>query len=288
MPAAKRPHALRLVLPLICLFGLGACQTLPQGGAYQSIYVDTTPQVSADCTVSNDRGRWQVSQTPGALTVTRSTEPLALRCESRDGSLVGAGTVAPRLEPPGLFNRAAVDADSGLVPRYPGNLRVVMTETDPAPALRAQAQTRFQQSQTSFMPLSPGFVSRYRQPGGRYFAGTSLRPAVARPAEDPTPAPEPVRQTLAAPEDPPAADIAPTPLTPEAQLPSLDISAIPPDPAPSLGMVEPPPEISAPELTPAVTSPYPDIDVMPRCRFATVVVPAERETCLRSGGVILD
>jgi len=89
----------------------------------QIVKVETPGCLQVTCEVSNDRGSWHISRTPGAVTLTTSQVPLKVSCQADDGargntnmpaaapaSTTGAGAVAG-----GLAGGAAVGAAFGTV-----------------------------------------------------------------------------------------------------------------------------------------------------------------------------
>jgi membrane-associated protease RseP (regulator of RpoE activity) len=53
----------------------------------QTVRVETPGCVHAVCELRNDRGTWQLSSTPGAVTLTTSNAPLQVSCRAESGAL---------------------------------------------------------------------------------------------------------------------------------------------------------------------------------------------------------
>jgi uncharacterized protein YceK len=127
---------------LYLLLLLGLC-TLASGcasivsGTNQSISVDThkkgVPVVAANCKLTNDKGVWYVA-TPGSVTVHRSYDDIAIRCE-KDGHDPGLLTAKSSTKGMAFGNilvggvvGAGVDMATGAAYDYPVLLSVEMGE----------------------------------------------------------------------------------------------------------------------------------------------------------------
>lgn len=131
----------RLKLPLYVLLALltvlaTGCATVTGGGNTQPIYVNTQNDMGAavdgvDCTLSNDKGRWQV-RTPNNTPITRSNKPLVVRCEQPPfaqgiatvesatraamfGNIIAGGVIG-----------AVVDHTSGAAYEYPSVVKITL------------------------------------------------------------------------------------------------------------------------------------------------------------------
>ena len=59
---------------------LSGCASITTG-TNQSLSVETTPCLAATCKLTNDKGVWFVTNTPGSVTVNRSYQDLQVVCE---------------------------------------------------------------------------------------------------------------------------------------------------------------------------------------------------------------
>ncbi len=117
---------------LIVLAGVTGCADIVSGPT-QDISVVTTPKTGAQCSLRNSRGAWELAQTPGAVTLMRSSSPLALACRTPDG-WVGEGTIESSPSS-SLFG-----SDSASAYEYPEQLEVVLSEPAPVEEHLAPAQ----------------------------------------------------------------------------------------------------------------------------------------------------
>jgi len=80
-----KKYQLVIALPFL----LNACASIVNGSS-QDIELYTTPSVNASCSLDNERGEWTLAQTPGTVTVKRSSSPLNIQCENDEyhGSLI--------------------------------------------------------------------------------------------------------------------------------------------------------------------------------------------------------
>jgi hypothetical protein len=122
------------MLRAIALLGLmltSACATVTQGTT-ATIAVTSEPP-GASCQIQREGGTVAVvNPTPGSVTISRSTRDLAVRCE-REGSLPNVVAAPAGFQPMTLGNLliggvigVAVDAASGAMGTYPGNVHVVL------------------------------------------------------------------------------------------------------------------------------------------------------------------
>jgi hypothetical protein len=131
-----------LALPLL----LGGCATVsdsPQQQLEVHAVLDYKEVGGVGCLLSNDMGRWFVVA-PGRVTVTRSTQPLTIRCK-KDGAGVAQESYGSRADVAGLMGNVVISAGLGhVVDRYsgagfsyPANLTVLMEPSAPREALAA-------------------------------------------------------------------------------------------------------------------------------------------------------
>ena len=121
-------------LTLLCAASLlAACASMTTGTS-QSLSVETTPVAGASCRLANDKGSWQVSSTPGAVTVSRSYSPLTVTCE-KPGHSQGVIAVESRTKATAFGNvlaggliGAAVDMGSGAAYDYPALVTVPLVK----------------------------------------------------------------------------------------------------------------------------------------------------------------
>lgn len=120
-----------LSLTAITLAGLTGCASIVNG-VNQSVSIVTPPVNGAICKLSNNKGKWFVSHTPGSVTVHRSYEPLAVHCEKpgyKNANKNVASTTKAMAFGNVLFGGvigAGVDMGDGAAYRYPAIIRVPM------------------------------------------------------------------------------------------------------------------------------------------------------------------
>ncbi|WP_169542774.1 hypothetical protein [Sneathiella aquimaris] len=117
---------------LVLSFGLGACSSVTKGTT-QEIYVETIDVEDANCTLTNDKGNWTVSNTPGFATVTRGGGSLRVECQKASYEKAEE-LISEKFEEMTLGNvligglvGIAVDAASGAAFRYPETISIPMT-----------------------------------------------------------------------------------------------------------------------------------------------------------------
>ncbi|TCH98589.1 hypothetical protein EJV46_08395 [Roseococcus sp. SYP-B2431] len=125
------------ILALLGLMMTSACATITTGTS-QPITVTSEP---AQAVCQMQRGGevvGAVSATPATVTVSRSSRDISLRCE-RPGYQPGVTTVAANFQAMTLGNLLigglvgiAVDAASGAIGEYPGNVHVTLPPSQPA------------------------------------------------------------------------------------------------------------------------------------------------------------
>lgn len=67
-----------IILVTTSIILLSGCATV-LNGRYQNVAVQTQP-TAADCMLTNDKGHWSVSSTPGLIKVHRSNDALHVTC----------------------------------------------------------------------------------------------------------------------------------------------------------------------------------------------------------------
>ena len=134
---------LRLPAVLAVAVWLNACASVVEGTT-QPIFVTTTPETGAACTVSNAKGEWPLVS-PGTVIIKKSESVLKIRCNKpgwQEGTFYASGRIsgaslAGNLVPyVGLLN-AAVDGSTGAAVTYPGSytieLKPLVSQTNAAP-----------------------------------------------------------------------------------------------------------------------------------------------------------
>ncbi len=108
-------------------FGSATALLLLQGCAapgqpvQQTLRVETPGCPQAQCSLSNERGRWELSSTPGSITVTSSHDALRVVCRSADGSegQTGAASSLPAVGHGGAVMGGVVGTGVGLAAAAP-------------------------------------------------------------------------------------------------------------------------------------------------------------------------
>ncbi len=75
----------------------------------QSVRLETPDCDMAQCELSNDMGRWTVTSTPGAVSITTSSQPLEIACRARNSS----APLVPTRAPSAIDERGRAGAVSG-------------------------------------------------------------------------------------------------------------------------------------------------------------------------------
>jgi len=86
------------IMAAVLAVGVQGCASL-EPRVTQTIRLQT-PGCSATCEVSNDRGSWQLSQTPGSVTVSVSRQPLRVVCRAEE-SITARAMASSRSSPTG-------------------------------------------------------------------------------------------------------------------------------------------------------------------------------------------
>lgn len=123
----------KLYLPFCILISLTGCASIVSG-TNQSVSIETNPTNNATCSLTNDKGKWFVSNTPGSVTVNRSYQDLVIECQKK-GYQSGASKVKSTTKPMAFGNvifggviGAGVDAASGAAYDYPTNIHISMNK----------------------------------------------------------------------------------------------------------------------------------------------------------------
>lgn len=134
-------------LALLGLMLTSACATVTQGTT--ATLAVTTDPAGASCQVQRDGATIAVvNPTPGSVTISRSVRDLAIRCE-KPGNLAGVTTVPAGFQAMTVGNLlvggvigVAVDAASGAMGTYPGNVHVSLPPDQAAIARQENEQRR--------------------------------------------------------------------------------------------------------------------------------------------------
>lgn len=108
---------------ILLMMSLTGCASMTIG-QNQTLSVETSPDIDASCELSNDKGKWFVTSTPGSVVVNRSYEDLIVVCKK--GKKTGNTTISSHTKgmmygnilAGGLIG-AAVDAGAGAAYDYP-------------------------------------------------------------------------------------------------------------------------------------------------------------------------
>ena len=171
------------------------CATMTTG-QNQPVSVETPGCAGATCKLSNDKGTWYISATPGSATIQRAYGDMTVTCEKGDyrsspyaiksstkamafGNIVFGGLIG-----------AAVDAGSGAAYDYPTLITVTMVCTgDPktvvqpappaqdAPSTQASSPSAAQQPTTASMPVTPSTSATTKEKP----VADPIKPVGARP-----------------------------------------------------------------------------------------------------------
>jgi hypothetical protein len=124
---------MRFVVPaLLCVFALAACASITKGTT-QVVAVNTPGVAGATCTLTSEAIGSQVVVTPGAVTLEKSKESVAVKC-TKECYIDGGGVIASNMEAMTAGNiilggviGLGVDAASGAMNKYTPEIQVVMT-----------------------------------------------------------------------------------------------------------------------------------------------------------------
>jgi hypothetical protein len=125
---------MRLSLLMICFAVLPGCASITTG-QNQSVSVETPGCFAASCKLSNDKGTWFVSSTPGTVTVQRAYGDMLVACEK--GEYKSVPVSVPSATKAMAFGNiifggvigAAVDAGTGAAYDYPATIAVTLVCT---------------------------------------------------------------------------------------------------------------------------------------------------------------
>ena len=139
MVSVRLHSVMRPVLAAIVGLLLSACASITNG-TLQRIDIVTEPEGAAACTLTNEKGNWELAQTPSAAMVNRAQGELTVACTTPEGS-TGTVTLPSGVAAAAFGNIllvgsvvwAAVDVASGAAFAYPDSITVVMV----APAVAA-------------------------------------------------------------------------------------------------------------------------------------------------------
>jgi hypothetical protein len=94
-----------LILSLVGVISTG-CATM-FSGTTQAVHVNATSDgqlvLDAYCTLQNSRGSWN-SMSPDTVVVRRDSNPLSVRCTSKDNKMVGTANIEPYYNTTNLWN----------------------------------------------------------------------------------------------------------------------------------------------------------------------------------------
>lgn len=101
-------------------------------GAHQKISVVTTPVEGAQCSLDNDKGKWNISKTPDSVLVHKSGKNLVIMCEKK-GYNKARSEVKPELNKAVYGNilvggaiGGAIDRSNGSAYQYPVSVKVTL------------------------------------------------------------------------------------------------------------------------------------------------------------------
>lgn len=119
---------------IISISLLTGCATIANG-RFQQVTVQTQPP-GANCTLSNDKGQWQVNSTPASVQVHRSMNDLKIACE-RPGYKTTTDSIASSVKKMMVGNAvfggvvgAGIDTVNGAGFSYPNIINVNMQSED--------------------------------------------------------------------------------------------------------------------------------------------------------------
>ncbi len=113
---------------LVTLGLLTGCATIVEG-TKQHVWITTIPSKST-CTLKNEKGEWELKQTPGTATVTRSSHYLLVTCRKK-GYKPTSKKLSPKFNGGMIGNAvfggiigAGVDAADGATYSYPSVVKI--------------------------------------------------------------------------------------------------------------------------------------------------------------------
>jgi hypothetical protein len=123
---------LNRIFAAMLVLGLSNCASITTGTT-QVVSVETTPVQGATCELSNEKGTWNIPNTPGSTTVTRADGDLSVLCTYRSGAK-GLATARSVTQASALGNvllggilGATIDMADGAAYRYPSLITVHLT-----------------------------------------------------------------------------------------------------------------------------------------------------------------
>lgn len=134
------------VVLAISVLAVSGCATITTG-QNQSLSVETPGCNAASCKLTNDKGTWFVSSTPGSVTINRAYGDLTVICEKGEFKAAPVtvksstkGMAFGNILVGGLIG-AAVDAGTGSAYDYPSLISVAMSCSVSPPATAASQPT---------------------------------------------------------------------------------------------------------------------------------------------------
>lgn len=167
---------MKSLLTVAVLAALTGCASIV-GSKTQSVSIQTSADsqdlTGANCTLSNDEGRWQVTS-PGSVVVHKSTADLSIACVVANG--FGGNAVAVSKANLGVWGNIlfggipgyVIDRYTGAGFNYPTTIRVPLAPGAqgaasvlyPAPANAAATSSQYKAQPAGSKPLPYGYVPR--------------------------------------------------------------------------------------------------------------------------------
>lgn len=136
---------IKLALVGACALSFAGCASVVEG-TDQQISVSTPGANGAHCNLSSPDGTYNISSTPGTVTVDKSKHDIAVLCQ-KTGYEDGNTTISSNFEGMTLGNiliggvvGVGIDAASGAMNEYPKDVKVMMIKK-PAAAAPASSST---------------------------------------------------------------------------------------------------------------------------------------------------
>ncbi len=121
-----------MIVPVLGMGLLSGCASIVTG-TNQSVSVETPGCPGATCKLSNDKGIWYVSSTPGSVTVHRAYSDLAVVCSKEGYNADGLGSEKSSTKGMAFGNiliggviGAGIDVGTGAAYDYPATITVPM------------------------------------------------------------------------------------------------------------------------------------------------------------------
>lgn len=122
---------MRLISASLCILCVSGCASITTG-QNQSLSVETPGCMAANCKLTNEKGTWYVSNTPGTVTVQRAYGDMTVICEKGEYKSLPA-QVASATKAMAFGNiifggliGVAVDASTGAAYDYPAAISINM------------------------------------------------------------------------------------------------------------------------------------------------------------------